>query len=280
MHSTQYAGIIRSLRSLILCGSETKITMKSKVLNMFAGKSTEMNTGKKYSGMLSELVKPFEHDFPEGMDIEDIMYFSMNAWNMGCMSFIVPENELMTLLEANPMPGSQGTILKNMIELKRKRFAKYDRFIADFTLEEKGSELVLTVATQEKKAFLEEMINELPEFHSGEADFEEGFINRYAIVIKPIQPFFDWLNALNPEDPVKETSEASVYLLDEGVDDVEQWLRKKFDHFFTMELEDRHTNIKDWPQKRSYKLFRQWFSVDISSMVYDIESYPVSKGTN
>ena len=37
--------------------------------------------------------------------------------------------------------------------------------------------------------------------------------------------------------------------------------------FFTMELNDWHTNKKEWPQKRNYKMFNLWFRVEIFSLL-------------
>jgi len=44
-----------------------------------------------------------------------------------------------------------------------------------------------------------------------------------------------------------------------------------------MELQDWCTDKRSWPKKRSYKTFKQWFRVDISTAVYDLEKTPVSK---
>lgn len=65
-----------------------------------------------------------------------------------------------------------------------------------------------------------------------EADFEEAYINRSAIVIKPLKPCFDWINSLYPENPIYTVDEPNIYLVDDNIDDVEKWLKKKFDTFF------------------------------------------------
>jgi hypothetical protein len=253
--------------------------MKNKVIDMFSGKTILQNEGEKYSDILNNFIKPFENDFSNEMDIDDVIGFACNAWNLGCMSQIVPKEEFENLLASSEyFLEPENTILKKMIDFKTKKFASFDRFIDDFELEEKNGELVLTVLTQEKEAFLTNLMEEHSEFLPEEIDFKEGYINRYAIVVKPLQPFFDWLNSLNPkDDAINEVDEANVYLVDNDIDDIEKWLRKKFDKFFTMELDDWHTNKKEWPQYRSYKMFKQWFSVDISTMVYDMENRPVYK---
>jgi hypothetical protein len=79
---------------------------------------------------------------------------------------------------------------------------------------------------------------------------------------------------LSFEEDIKETN---IYLVDDKIDDVEKWLKKKFDKFFMMELDEWFENKKDWPQKRNYKMFKQWFQVDVSTMIYDLEKNPVLK---
>ncbi len=109
-------------------------------------------------------------------------------------------------------------------------------------------------------------------------NFGENYIDRYAISLKPQQPFLDWFNSLNPDNQMAETNEASIYLVDDGIKDLEKWLAKKYDRFFVMELTEYHEIKKEWPQKRSYKMFRQWFQINVSTIVYDLEKRPVIKG--
>ena len=251
--------------------------MDNKVIDMFPGKNIIKNEGKKYSDMLNDFIKPFENDFPDDMDIDEAFGFACAAWNFGCMSQILPKEEFNEMLSDNPFPEPQQIILRKMIAYKKKNFASHERFIEDYKLEEKNGKLFIAVLTQEKEAFFNKIMEEAPDFIPEEADFDEAYINRHAIVIKPLQPFFDWLNALYPEDPVYEVDEPNIYLIDDSIDDVEKWLKKKFDKFFILELYDWDSNKKKWPQKRSYKLFKQWFSVDISTMIYDMEHMPVYK---
>ena len=251
--------------------------MRNNVIDLFTSSITAKNTGKKYSDMLNDLIKPFEHDFPEDFDLDDVINFAVYAWNMGCMSLMVSEKEIAQLLVSHPLPGPGGTMLQEMINLKKKKFSEFDRFIVDYYLEENQGELVLTVATQEKEAYLENMMNQPADFIPEDADFEEGYIDRYAIVLKPKQPFYDWINALNPDDPIDKMEEANIYLVNETDIYFQDWLRKKFDRFFKAELEEWHTNKKEWPQKRSFKMFREWFNVEISTMIYDFEKQPIYK---
>ena len=104
-------------------------------------------------------------------------------------------------------------------------------------------------------------------------------INRNAIVVKPKKPFFDWLNELYPESPINEKEEANIYLIKEkdSNEAIEKWLSRNFNQLFQNELNDWHTDENDWPQKRTYKLFKEWFDFEIHSMVLDLEETEITK---
>ena len=104
-------------------------------------------------------------------------------------------------------------------------------------------------------------------------------INRNAIVIKPRQVFFDWINSIYPDDPVEDVDEGTVYLIreKESYIAIEKWLSTKFDNIFQNELNNWHTDEKDWPRKRTYKQFREWFDVEIHSMILDLEETGILK---
>ena len=98
--------------------------------------------------------------------------------------------------------------------------------------------------------------------------------------MKRLAPFKEWLVTLYPDltGNNTEVSKTKTYLIHEDIDDIDGWLKKNFRKIFDLELQLCHFNEKEWPQKRSYKMFKQWFQVEISSSVYDLESEPVSKG--
>lgn len=104
-------------------------------------------------------------------------------------------------------------------------------------------------------------------------------INRNAIVVKPKKPFFDWLNKLDPEDPINENEEANIYLIKEkdSNEAIEIWLSRNFDQLFQNELNDWYTDENCWPPKRTYKLFKEWFDFEIHSMVLDLEETEITK---
>ena len=253
--------------------------MKNKVINLFSQPKIVQNTGVKYSALLEQFIAPFANDFADVEYYDDIFEFAINAWNFGNMQLILPEGESDAAINAaiNAVKGQDINLdlLKRMMDYKVSNFKEYTNFIEDYEIKESGSDPVLSVITQEKDAFLTTMLESM-EADNEQNDFEENYINRTAIIVKPLQPFLDWCSNLYPND-TDEMQEARTYLISEEIEDVEVWLKKKFDRIFEFELESWHFNKKEWPQKRNYKMFKEWFQIDISPMVYDFETKPVLK---
>ena len=105
-------------------------------------------------------------------------------------------------------------------------------------------------------------------------------IDRNAILVKPLKPLFDWLNALYPtEPPITGKVEGTIYLLKEHDtnEEIEDWLSKNYEFIFKNELNEWHTDPAAWPPHRSIQLFKQWFTYEIHSMVLDIEEEDITK---
>jgi hypothetical protein len=102
-------------------------------------------------------------------------------------------------------------------------------------------------------------------------------INRSLAIIKPKQHFLDWL--VSSLDPVSggmtldELRKDATALLIPEFDDEESALHfvySNFEELFERELEDWVGDESLWPQTRSLKLFKEWFDVEIHSMVTDM----------
>lgn len=253
--------------------------MKNNVINLFGNDKVIPNTGMKYSELLEQFMAPFVNEFSGTEYIEDIFDFSINAWNFGNIKILMPEEEYEKAINSIQQDDVDISLLKKMIAHKEEKYNMFPNFIVDFELKEPqaGEDPILSIVTQEEEAYMSNMMNSVDNESSPE-DFEENYINRSAIILKPQQPFIDWYSNLYPEDEFEETiKETSIYLVDDGIDDIDKWLKKKFNTFFMMELNDWHDNKKEWPQKRNYKMFKLWFRVEISEMIYDLEKKPVSK---
>lgn len=98
-------------------------------------------------------------------------------------------------------------------------------------------------------------------------------INRSAITINYNKPFVDWSNALTPELPMSEKmlGESTTYLVKGDFDNSEKCIKKYFKKIFEEELEGQWTDENDWPQNRTFKLFNEWFTYEISDLVIDLK---------
>ena len=251
--------------------------MKNKIINLFGNNEVVPNNGVKYSELLEEFMNPFASNFNDYEYIEDIFEFAVNAWNFGNMKVLMPQEEFKKTTDLIKENDINFVLLSKMIDYKVSKFKEYTNFIVDYELTQTNADPILKVTTQEQEPYLSDMMN-TQENEVTQDDFEENYINRSAIIIKPQQPFLDWYSNLYPEDDFEDDiKETNIYLVDDTIDDVEKWLKKKFDKFFMMELDEWHDNKKEWPQKRNYKMFNLWFRVEISEMIYDLEKEPILK---
>lgn len=101
-------------------------------------------------------------------------------------------------------------------------------------------------------------------------------INRVAIVVRPKTPFFDWARALEGGLPESTKPWTMVYLA--PADDGEQpkeILRRCFGEIFEEQLGSWHRVEEDWPTRRTFSLFQQWFDAEIVDLVLDLVDEPI-----
>ncbi|WP_034885992.1 hypothetical protein [Gillisia sp. JM1] len=247
----------------------------NKVISLFGNTKFTQNKDVKYSELLEKFIANFKNDIKEIEFIEDIFELAIAACNFGNLSIVMNEKEVKKIIASASEQDLNTALLSKMIDYKIASFRKYTNFIIDYELKGTDSDPILAVITQEEEPYLASMLEDIERNNTSD-DFEENYIDRKAIVIKPLQPFFDWINALYPEDKI-DNDESNIYLIDENIKNVEDWLKNKYDRFFKMELNEWHANKKEWPQRRNYKMFKQWFQVIISTEIYDLERRPISK---
>ncbi|MBS1943048.1 MAG: hypothetical protein JST38_19470 [Bacteroidetes bacterium] len=105
-------------------------------------------------------------------------------------------------------------------------------------------------------------------------------IDRNAILVSPKQPYLDWTSSVFADGKGMDArDECNIYLIHEmdHNEAVMRWVKKHFDELFVNELNDWCTDEKRWPRHRTYKLFAEWFSVEVHSVVLDLEEGPVTK---
>ncbi|NNM83290.1 MAG: hypothetical protein HKL98_11910 [Burkholderiales bacterium] len=101
-------------------------------------------------------------------------------------------------------------------------------------------------------------------------------INRSLAIIKPKQQFQEWLATCidpAPDVTLEELRKDATALLIPEFDDEEsalQFVYSNFGALFERELEDWVVDESLWPASRSLKLFKEWFDIEIHSMVTDM----------
>ena len=103
-------------------------------------------------------------------------------------------------------------------------------------------------------------------------------LNRAALIVRPAQPFLDWAANLDDSGLVPtEDDEKTIYLVPQFENEAEarQVLQEVFAAVFESELYSWHTDEDDWPQKRTLALFREWFKIEMHSVVHDLCAYPI-----
>ena len=108
-------------------------------------------------------------------------------------------------------------------------------------------------------------------------------INRTAVVIKPRQPFLDWINntpQLNLSSPVtmEELLEDCDTILLPDTDSLEgahELLEPLKPDLFAVQLDGWLRDPSPWPQDRSAAVFDQWFTLEVHSMVLDLVEGPI-----
>lgn len=105
-------------------------------------------------------------------------------------------------------------------------------------------------------------------------------VNRGALLLRYRDPAVRWINEADPSprghtltvDDVN--AERTVYLISDAAGDdtasLERWLKRNYAELFAMELEGWYTDPALWPQTRTYRLFRQWFSPECHTILVDL----------
>jgi hypothetical protein len=112
-------------------------------------------------------------------------------------------------------------------------------------------------------------------------------VNRYVMVLTPLQPYVDWIQVLN--EPEREEGDI-VFSLEEAHkyhrtsylvpyawewDVVEEWLNENYGMFFENELEGIEPDKSRWPEDRTRELFDSWFEAEIFDAPFDTTREPM-----
>ena len=102
------------------------------------------------------------------------------------------------------------------------------------------------------------------------------FINRGVLILKPKTPFVEWVrysrdaNVDLTAEEVSSDPTAYLTLEFEGDDDLREFLAQNHSMLFEHELVEWTQDEEEWPVKRDFDTFQDWFEVEFHSMVLDL----------
>jgi hypothetical protein len=108
-------------------------------------------------------------------------------------------------------------------------------------------------------------------------------VNRTAVIIRPKQPFVDWLNSIPGESTdntlEKISRENTTFLIPEFdyPKDSLAYVKKNYSYLFEFELFGWYMAEELWPKKRTWKIFQEWFEIEINSSVFDLDDGNIEK---
>ena len=106
-------------------------------------------------------------------------------------------------------------------------------------------------------------------------------LNRSAVVVKPRQPFLDWLHTADPTShrlSLRELGrEPTIYLIPEcdTEDEVHAALMELCEEIFVEQLAAWYTDQGTWPADRSFDAFCLWFEWQHHSLLIDLCEEPL-----
>lgn len=101
-------------------------------------------------------------------------------------------------------------------------------------------------------------------------------INRHLVILMPRQPALDWIKRVDPNPPnlslddVRQDQNAFLIPETDGQEDAERWIQRRWAMFFENFLNEWYTEPACWPQKRTFKMFKEWFEIQYHSMVWEM----------
>lgn len=98
-------------------------------------------------------------------------------------------------------------------------------------------------------------------------------LNRGVLIVRPKQPYLDWAAGLDDSGLVPDAEgERTVYLIPSFEDDseAEEVLEEVYGVVFDLELDGWHTDESAWPRNRTLAMFKEWFHIELHSVVEDL----------
>lgn len=105
-------------------------------------------------------------------------------------------------------------------------------------------------------------------------------LNRAVLLVRYREPFLRWAASLDEDAPIHAEgleTHVSVYLVPEDPSGEHETppLRQFFAAIFEHELESWWQDPEDWPPRRDFDMFNEWFTVTGDSLVLDFGTEPI-----
>jgi hypothetical protein len=103
-------------------------------------------------------------------------------------------------------------------------------------------------------------------------------LNRGVVIVRPRQPYLDWAAGLDDSGTVPDPKgEQTVYLIPDYEDDdgAREILESVYPEIFENELYGWHTDEAAWPRGRDFAMFKEWFAVELHSVVEDLCDFEI-----
>lgn len=103
-------------------------------------------------------------------------------------------------------------------------------------------------------------------------------LNRGVVIVRPRQPYLDWAAGLDDSGVVPDPNdERTVYLIPSYEDEEAAWaiLEKMHPAIFENELHGWHTDKAAWPRDRDFAMFKDWFEIELHSVVEDLCDFEI-----
>ena len=109
-------------------------------------------------------------------------------------------------------------------------------------------------------------------------------VNRALAVVKPKQPYLDWTKQIvsEPNEPCYENLEearrdCTAFLIPvvEFDEDIPRLLRHYAEEIFEEQLWSWDQREEQWPKQRDFKTLMEWFDVEVSTVVIDLDEIPL-----
>lgn len=100
-------------------------------------------------------------------------------------------------------------------------------------------------------------------------------LNRGALIVRPKQPYLNWALGLDDSGLVPDQNdEKTIYLIPSFEDDEDAWriVENIYAEVFDRELQGWHTDESAWPPNRHFAMFKEWFDIELHSVVENLSS--------